>query len=64
MHVKAGGASLKENSRGTVDSGMGKESSLHQQFIKDMSSITQMGIVNIENESLNKISPVKKESVS
>ena len=28
-----------------------------------MSSITQMGIINIENDSLSKISPVKRDSV-
>ena len=59
-----GAASKRSDSKGPQDSGLGKDSSLHHQFIKDMSSITQMGIVNIENESLNKISPVKKDGMS
>lgn len=53
VHVKAGGANGKgagpKADQGR-DSGVGAQSTLHQQFVKDMSSITQMGIVNIEND--------------
>ena len=62
VHVKVGAESQKGGTRGSQDSGVGKDSSLHQQFVKDMSSITQMGILNIENESLNRISPVKRDA--
>ena len=46
---------------GKNDTGIGEQTSLHQQFVKDMSSITQMGILNIDNESMsiNRMSPVK-----
>ena len=40
-----------------------KVSSRSPNAIKDMSSITQMGIINIENDSLSKISPAKRDSV-
>lgn len=62
VHVKVGAGSQKGDTRGNQESGIGKDSSLHQQFVKDMSSITQMGIINIENESLSKISPLKRDA--
>ena len=66
IHLKSGEVSQRNKPKDSskpqkdLDTGLGPQSSAHQQIVKEMSSITQMGIVNIENHAMNRISPLKR----